>query len=74
MHLRLDFDNDSHMYICLCHPFSDKKVQEHLENQDGTARVADVYEACSGGEKPNCCSCMETLKDIVKTHNSAAAA
>lgn len=59
------------MYVCLCNPFSDKKVSKHLEGQgDKKARVADVYSNCSGGETPNCCQCLETLKDMVKTHNS----
>ena len=58
------------MMVCLCHPFSDKKVKEHLTTQNGRARVSDVYKCCSGGESPQCCTCLETLKDIVKTHNS----
>lgn len=62
------------MYICLCNPFSDRQVREHLEKKSGTARVADVYHACSGGEKPNCCSCMKTLKEIVKSHNNTVTA
>lgn len=61
------------MFVCLCNPFNDKKVKEHLGNQDGKARVADVYSACSGGEKPNCCQCLETLKDMVRSHNETAA-
>jgi len=59
------------MYVCLCHPFSDKKVVEHLKAKNGgKTTVSDVYGACSGGEKPNCCQCLETLKGIVKNHNS----
>lgn len=57
------------MYICICNAFSDKKVKEHLDKSQGKARVGDVYRSCSGGENPNCCQCLETLKDIVKTHN-----
>ncbi|MFN3701172.1 MAG: bacterioferritin-associated ferredoxin [Alphaproteobacteria bacterium] len=57
------------MYICLCHPFSDKKVREHLEKSDGRVTVSNVYGACSNGEKPECCSCLQSLKEIVKTHN-----
>jgi len=62
------------MFICLCHPFSDKKVKEHLEQSGGKCRVGDVYKACSDGENPNCCQCLETLKDIVKTHNKSVTA
>lgn len=59
------------MYICLCHPFSDKKVSEFLQGKAGEkARVSEVYQTCSGGEKPECCSCMQTLKEMVKSHNS----
>lgn len=57
------------MFVCLCNPFSDKKVQKHLQGAGGPARVSDVYTACSGGEKPNCCQCLETLKEIVGSHN-----
>ena len=59
------------MYMCLCNPFSDKKVEEHLTKTDGRTTVSEVYKACSGGSKPNCCSCLETLKDMVKIHNSS---
>ncbi len=62
------------MFVCLCHPFSDKKVKEHLEKSQGRARVGEVYSACSEGNKPNCCQCLETLKDIVKTHNNTITA
>lgn len=61
------------MMVCLCHPFSDKKVKAYLED-GGCDKMSSVYSACSGGEKPNCCSCLETLKDIVKTHSKTAAA
>lgn len=57
------------MYVCLCNAFSDKKVAQHLAENQGRTRVSEVYKACSGGEKPECCSCLQTLKDIVKTHN-----
>ena len=61
------------MYVCLCNPFSDKKVREHLNGSEGKARVSDVYTACTDGEKPQCCSCMQTLKDIVHSHNKGSA-
>lgn len=62
------------MYICMCNPFSDKAVREHLAAKDGKARVSEVYGACSDGEKPNCCRCLQTLKEIVTAHNASAAA
>jgi len=58
------------MIVCLCNPFSDKTVRKYLEDSPGETRVADVYSACSDGNKPNCCSCLETVKDMVQTHNS----
>ncbi|MGQ0528120.1 MAG: (2Fe-2S)-binding protein [Alphaproteobacteria bacterium] len=57
------------MMVCLCHPFSDKKVKEHLDCKSDSSRVAEVYSSCSGGNKPQCCSCLETVKDMVKAHN-----
>lgn len=56
------------MYICICNAFSDKKVKENLKDGE-KARVGEVYRSCSGGENPNCCQCLETLKDMVKAHN-----
>lgn len=57
------------MMVCLCHPFSDKKVKEHLSAQSKGCTVARTYKACSGGEKPQCCTCLETVKEMVKAHN-----
>ena len=62
------------MYICLCNPFSVKDVRKHLDEHGKIARVTDVYTSCSDGEKPNCCKCLETLKEIVTDHNDTAAA
>lgn len=62
------------MLICLCHPFSDKKVKEHLESSNGKSSMSKTYGACSGGNAPQCCSCLETLKDMVKSHNKSVAA
>lgn len=62
------------MIVCLCHPFSDKKVRQHLSEKGERTNMSDVYKSCSGGESPQCCSCLNTLKDIVKTHNKTIAA
>lgn len=63
------------MMLCLCHPFSDRKVREHLgAKSGGTSTVAEVYRTCSGGNKPQCCTCLETLKDMVKAHNACCRA
>ena len=62
------------MLVCLCHPFSDKKVKEHLSRKKNGCTVAKTYGACSGGNKPQCCSCLNTLKDMVKAHNRTVSA
>ncbi|MGZ9097263.1 MAG: (2Fe-2S)-binding protein [Micavibrio sp.] len=63
------------MFVCSCNPFNDKAVKECLSKAgDGkSVRVADVYRACSGGAKPQCGSCLPTLKAMVTDHNNAAA-
>jgi len=63
------------MYICLCHPFSDKKISSFLKGKGEGQRssVSEVYGACSDGQQPNCCQCLETIKTIVKDHNKTAA-
>ncbi len=58
------------MYICNCNPFTDKDVKEALGACPGKAKVAAIYKTCSGGAKPNCCSCMEELKGMVREHNN----
>lgn len=62
------------MMVCLCHPFSDKKVRAHLSAGVGKNSVSEVYSTCSGGQKPQCCSCLQTLKDIIKDHKQSTAA
>ena len=61
------------MMVCLCHPFNDKKVREHLSCKSGNSTVSETYGACSGGNKPQCCTCLETLKEMVKAHNRSMA-
>ena len=59
------------MYVCMCNPFSDRDVKAHLDEQ-GCSRttVSSTYRACSGGESPECCSCIDTLKTMVIDHNN----
>ncbi len=61
------------MYICLCNPFSDKDVKKVLASEKD-ASVSQVYMACSDGEKPQCCSCLQTLKDILSDHRAVETA
>jgi len=57
------------MMVCLCHPFSDKKVKDLLKTKSESSSVSEVYGTCSGGETPKCCTCLETVKEMVKAHN-----
>lgn len=60
------------MYICLCHPFSDRDVKKYLEDNAGKpASVSKVYRACTSGERPQCCTCIQTLKDMIASHGEA---
>lgn len=63
------------MYICLCNAIKERDVRKVLEQDtDGKATVSGVYHTCSEGEKPQCCSCIQTLKDIVGDHKGRCAA
>lgn len=59
------------MYVCCCNPFSDKAVKAHFEEnaKDRRATVSELYNACSGGAKPQCKTCLPTLAEMVKDHN-----
>lgn len=59
------------MYVCLCNPFTDKDVQNALENPGVRNTPAQIYKACSGGKGPNCGSCMCLVKDMIVDHQSA---
>jgi bacterioferritin-associated ferredoxin len=56
------------MYVCICNPFRDKDVTKHLDATNKKVRVGDVYKRCSGGENPQCCRCIQTLKDMIYSH------
>lgn len=59
------------MYICLCNPFSDEDVKNHLQNiGDEKANYKDVYKACTDGKDFNCGTCACTIKEVVDKHNS----
>lgn len=57
------------MYICLCNPFSDKSVQNYLNNNNDKVTVSGVYKECSGGQSPQCRTCIDLIKDMVREHN-----
>ena len=58
------------MYVCICNPFTEDDVEDHLESRCCKTTVQETYSACSGGEDTNCCSCIPTLKKMVDTHNN----
>ena len=59
------------MYVCMCNPFTDKDVKNALENPCVPNTTAQIYKACSGGNGPNCGSCMCTIKSMIVDHQSA---
>ena len=58
------------MYVCICNPFSDKSIAKYLDGQDKKVTVAAVYHECSGGEKPQCGTCLDMIKGLVREHNN----
>jgi bacterioferritin-associated ferredoxin len=61
------------MYVCHCNPFTDHDLRDCLGKTEGRASVAKVYRACSGGNNPNCGTCLATVKEMVRAHNAAVA-
>lgn len=59
------------MIICVCNAFNDTAVKEYLESIPGVkTTVRTVYNACTGGEEPNCGKCIRNnLNPMVKEHN-----
>ncbi|PCK00440.1 MAG: hypothetical protein COA45_01285 [Zetaproteobacteria bacterium] len=55
----------------MCNPFTDTDVRAHLDATGESARVKDVYAACSGGADINCGTCVGELKTMVDKHNNA---
>lgn len=60
------------MYLCLCNPFTDKDLKKTLAETEGKSSVSGAYKACSGGKKPQCCTCMKNIKAMVQAHQSEA--
>lgn len=58
------------MYVCLCNPFTDKDVAAALKDSSVRKTPAQVYKACSGGEKPCCGTCLCVVRDMVANHNN----
>ena len=57
--------------VCICAPFNQEAVKEYLAtipNKETTAK--ELYNACSGGKKPNCELCiLHKLGEMVDEHN-----
>jgi bacterioferritin-associated ferredoxin len=58
------------MYVCHCNPFTDHSVRDCLDKTPGKASVSKVYKACSGGNGPNCGTCLPTLIGMIREHNA----
>ena len=59
------------MYVCMCNPFTDKDVKKALENCDIRNTPAHIYKACSGGNTPQCGTCIHTIKDLIVDYHSS---
>ncbi len=59
------------MYVCICNPFTDKDVKIALQDPTIRNTPAQIYKCCSGGQSPNCGSCMCMVKDLIVDHQSA---
>lgn len=57
------------MYICLCNPFTDKDLDKALKNEAIPKKQDYVYQACTGGQKPCCGSCLCEIQDRIDEHN-----
>lgn len=63
------------MYVCVCNPFNDATVKDRLETARGqNITPGRLYQACSGGKKPQCCQCIDTLKAMIAGRQNAPAA
>lgn len=61
------------MYVCMCNPFTDKDVKSALENPDVRNTPAQIYKCCSGGESPNCGTCINAIKCMIVDHQATSA-
>jgi bacterioferritin-associated ferredoxin len=59
------------MYVCICNPFTDKDVKSALSNPEIPNTTSQIYKCCSGGNSPNCGTCVNMLKCMIVDHQSA---
>ena len=60
------------MYICMCHPFTEKDVQCDLAGCGSCpdpldSEVLAVYERCAGCY-PQCGKCLDMLRDVIESY------
>lgn len=60
------------MYICMCNPFTDKELDGALKDEAVQNKTSAVYQACTGGEKPCCGTCICEIRDRIDAHNEEA--
>ena len=60
------------MYICMCNPFTDKDLNNALNDEKVRNKAASLYKTCSGGEKPNCGNCICEINERIDAHNHNA--
>jgi bacterioferritin-associated ferredoxin len=58
------------MYVCVCRAVTDKDIRNAME--EGATTVRELKEKLKVTE--SCGSCLETVRDLVKQHDSPQAA
>jgi bacterioferritin-associated ferredoxin len=51
------------MYVCLCHGFTEKQVQQAAAQ--GACSISEIYRRL--GETPQCGQCVCTVVDLVRS-------
>ncbi len=60
------------MYICSCNPFTDKDLDKALKDDTILKKASHVYQACTGGERPCCGTCICEIRERIDNHNNEA--
>ena len=55
------------MYVCICHPITDKQIKQVLK--DGAHTTASVFRHF--GHKVRCGKCVPYVRDMVREHTEA---
>jgi bacterioferritin-associated ferredoxin len=54
------------MYVCLCHGFTEKQVQQAAAQ--GPCSISEIYRRL--GETPQCGQCVCTVVDLVRSDSN----